>query len=122
MSSDIERPGHGLDPDAPGLPVGGDGRITASPQVADTPSTAPDGLPRRGRRTLAQREAAARSDLAALDAERRRLRTRGAIVAGTLLARAVRARPTLATELAAAVRGLPDRDREAMAVFAPEIG
>ena len=122
MSPEIEQTGSGPGPGAPDLPVGGDGRIAASPQAADAPPAALDGLPRRGRRTLAQREAAARSDLAALDAERRRLRTRGAIVAGTLLAGAVRARPTLAAELAAAVRGLPDRDREAMALFAPEIG
>lgn len=122
MRPELDQLGRGPGPKAPDLPVGGEGRIALSPQGADAPSAVPDGLPRRGRRTLAQRETAARSDLAALDAERRRLRTRGAIVAGTLLVRAVRARPALAAELVAAVRGLPDRDREAMAVFAPEFG
>ncbi len=77
---------------------------------------------RRGsRRSLAQREAAAKQDLATLATERRRLRTRGAIVAGGLLARVLRQRKDLKPLIVEAVSVLQERDREAIALFAPEL-
>ncbi len=109
-------------PRASDSPASGDGRVVPSADgTAAAPDPVPGGPPRRPRRTLAQRQAAAKLDLAALEAERRRLRTRGMIVAGTLLAGAVRARPALLAELAPAIRALPERDREAVALFAPEL-
>ncbi len=122
MSSELEQPGRGPGSSPPDRTIGAEGRPPVSAEGADAVPTVPDGMPRRGRRTLAQREAAAKSDLAAVDAERRRLRTRGMIVAGTLLAGAVRARPALLNEFAAAIRALPERDREAISLFAKEFG
>lgn len=116
------QPGRDPGSDVPERTGDGESLNVASGQDADgTPAVMPGGPPRRARRTLAQREAAAKLDLAALDAERRRLRTRGMIVAGTLLAGAVRARPALLDEFAAAIRALPERDREAVALFAREL-
>ena len=122
MSSEPEKPDRGLSAKPSDPPDGGEGRSGAPLDGGDASPNAPaDQTPRRGRRSLAQREAAAKLGFAALSAERRRQRTRGMIVAGTLLAGAVRARPSLAAELADAIRALPERDREAVALFAKEL-
>ena len=121
-SSEPEKPDRGPSPMASDLPDGREGRSGAPLNGNDaSPDVPADQTPRRARRSLAQREAAAKLGFAALSVERRRRRTRGMIVAGTLLASAVRARPSLAAELAAAIRALPERDREAVALFAKEL-